>query len=145
MKLLLLFVCLAAIPVKGIPERRPPYREISSVIVDFTTTGGCKPDSTALDIQFKGAKQDLIASKSGQFGKFDKNTTNEVDLDLQGEYSDKDLPNSTLNLHVIPSGKDNWNFDVDVTIVWNNGNHTLVHSSGYSLAQNGDDIEVDAF
>ncbi|HMG83620.1 MAG TPA: hypothetical protein VK559_11340 [Ferruginibacter sp.] len=146
MRLLLLLACLATIPTKGLPEKMAPYREIQHIEVDFTTTSGCKPDDTGLDIQFKAASNNMIASKSGQFGKFDKNTTNEVDLDVQGEYSDKDLPNSIINLHVIPTNAvNNWNFDIDVTIIWNNGNHTIVHSSGYSLAQNGNDIQVDAF
>jgi hypothetical protein len=147
-QLLLLFACLATIPMKGIPERMPPYREISSIEVVFTTTAGATHDGTGLEIQFKNASKEVMASKSGEYAKFEKNTTNAVDLNVQGEYSDKDLPNSTLDLHVIPNspdGKDNWNFDVDVTIIWNNGNTTLVHSSGYSLAQNGNDIEVDAF
>ena len=144
-QLLLLLVCLATIPLKGIPERMPPYREISSVEVVFTTTGGLKDEGTGLDIQLKNAAKEVMASKSGEFGKFEKNMTNAVDLSVQGEYSDKDLTNSTLNLHVIPNKNDSWNFDVDITIIWNNGNTTLVHSSGYSLAQNGNDIEVDAF
>jgi hypothetical protein len=143
-QLLLLLVCLATIPLKGIPERMPPYREISSVEVVFTTTGGLKDEGTGLEIQLKNSKG-VMASKSGEFGKFEKNMTNAVDLSVQGEYSDKDLQNSTLNLHVIPNKNDNWNFDVDITVIWNNGNTTLVHSSGYSLAQNGNDIEVDAF
>jgi|GEM_PF-6801908 hypothetical protein len=146
MKLLLLLACLATIPMKGITEEKlPPYRQISSIEVVFTTTAGVKPDDTALDIQFKTAAKDMIASKSGQFGKFEKNTSNAVDLEVQGTYSDKDLPNSSLNLHVIPTGAPNWNFDIEVTIIWSNGNHTLANASSYSLAQNGNDIEVSLF
>jgi hypothetical protein len=146
MKLLLLFACLAAVPLKGITERHEALRHIQHIEIAFTTTAGCKHDDTGLNIQFKTAANDTIACKSGEFGKFDRNTTNAVDLDVQGEYFDKDLPNSIINLHITPNGNDNWNFDIDVTITWNDDTHSTYSLSGNSIIHNGTtDIEVSPF
>ena len=93
---------------------------------------------------FRSSK-DLVASKEGQFGKFDNNSSETVELALAGTYYDTDLSKSTIYLHFGPNGHDNWNFNFDIVITWQDGTQSISNLKGLNLSHEKTDLETIVF
>jgi hypothetical protein len=143
--LLLLLASLIALPLKIVHTKRQHARQVQSVQIVFNTTSDDKDDDTGLEIQFKTSTKNIVASKSGQFGKFDNNSSHSVDLDIQGTYYDTDLSQSTVYLHISPNGRDTWIFDFDINITWTDGTKTSSNLLGLNLNQSHTDLEIVVF
>lgn len=103
------------------PDQEPI---LTSAEVKFDTTTDNKDQKTTLDIFMKTSHGHEVAKSEGNTGRWNKNSTHTVALQLEGNRTKEEVRDGSVSLTIHPQRNDSWDFNYKVTLKFSDG--TLV-------------------
>ena len=89
---------------------------LTSVEVKFDTTTDNKDQQTKLDVYVKTSDGHEIAKAEGNEGRWNKNSTHTVTLQVEGNPTKGDVANGSVTLTLHPQRRNKWSFNYKVTL-----------------------------
>jgi methionine-rich copper-binding protein CopC len=89
---------------------------LTSVEAKFDTTTDNKDQQTKLDVYLKNSGGQEVAKAEGNEGRWNKNSTHTVALQLEGNATKAEVANGTVSLTLHPQRRNKWSFNYKVTL-----------------------------
>jgi methionine-rich copper-binding protein CopC len=111
----------AVVAQEPAPDQGPT---LTSAEVKFDTTTDNKDQQTRLDVYMKTSHGHEVAKSEGNTGRWNKNSTHTVALQLEGNRTKEEVRDGSVSLTIHPQRNDSWDFNYKVTLKFSDG--TLV-------------------
>jgi hypothetical protein len=89
---------------------------ITSAEVKFDTTSDNKDQETKLDVYVKTSDGHEVAKSEGNTGRWNKNSTHTVTLEVEGHPTKGEVANGSVSLTLHPQRRNKWSFNYKVTL-----------------------------
>jgi len=89
---------------------------ITSAEVKFDTTTNNKDQQTKLDVYVKTSDGHEVAKSEGNTGRWNKNSTHTVTLEVEGNPTKEEVANGSVSLTLHPQRRNKWSFNYKVTL-----------------------------
>jgi len=104
------------------PEQAPDQSPtLTSADVKFDTTTDNKDQQTRLDVYVKTSHGHEVAKSEGNTGRWNKNSTHTVALQVEGNRTKDEIRNGSIALAIHPERNDSWDFNYKVTLKFSDG------------------------
>jgi len=104
------------------PEQAPDQGPtLTSADVKFDTTTDNKDQQTRLDVYVKTSHGHEAAKSEGNTGRWNKNSTHTVALQVEGDRTKDEIRNGSISLAIHPERNDSWDFNYKVTLKFSDG------------------------
>ena len=103
----------AAFAQEAAPAQEPT---LTSAEAKFDTTTDNKDQQTKLDVYVKNSDGHEIAKSEGNEGRWNKNSTHTVTLQVEGSPMKGDVANGSVSLTLHPQRRNKWSFNYTVTL-----------------------------
>ena len=100
------------------PDQGPT---LSSAEVKFDTTTDNKDQQTRLDVYLKTGHGHEIAKSEGNTGRWNKNSSHTVSLQVEGNRTKEQIRDGSVSLAIHPQRNDSWDFNYKVTLKFSDG------------------------
>jgi hypothetical protein len=119
----LALVALAVFTSGAFAQDPAPAQEptLTSAEVKFDTTTDNKDQQTKLDVYVKASDGHEIAKAEGNEGRWNKNSTHTVALQVEGNPTKGEVADGTVTLTLHPQRRNKWSFDYKVTLKFSDG------------------------
>ena len=94
---------------------------LTSVEAKFDTTTDNKDQQTKLDVYVKTSDGQEVAKSEGNTGRWNKNSTHTVALQVEGDRTKEEIRNGSVTLTLHPQRNDTWDFNYKVTLKFSDG------------------------
>ena len=108
---------------------------LSSVEAKFDTTTSNKNQDTRLDVYVKNSDGQEVAMSEGNEGRWDKNSSHTLTLQIEGSPSKAEVWNGSLSLTFHPRGADKWEFNYKITLKFSDDSVITKKVEGCVLTQ----------
>ena len=108
---------------------------LSSVEAKFDTTTSNKNQDTRLDVYVKNSDGQEVAMSEGNEGRWDKNSSHTLTLQIEGSPSKAEVWNGSISLTLHPHGADKWEFNYKVTLKFSDDSVITKKVEGCVLTQ----------
>ena len=108
---------------------------LTSVEAKFDTTTSKKNQDTRLDVYVRNSDGQEVAKARGNAGRWDKNSSRTLMLQIEGSPSRSEVWNGSVALTLHPHGADKWEFNYKVTLKFSDGSVITKTVEGCSLTQ----------
>ena len=109
---------------------------LTSVEAKFDTTTDNKDQQTKLDVYVKTNDGHEVAKSEGNEGRWDKNSSHTLTLQIEGSPSKAEVWNGSISLTLHPHGADKWEFNYKVTLKFSDNSIITKELNGCVLTQN---------
>jgi len=111
-------VVLALFTSAAFAQEAAPAQEpiLTSAEAKFDTTTDNKDQQTKLDVYVKNSDGHEIAKSEGNEGRWNKNSTHTVTLQVEGSPMKGDVANGSVSLTLHPQRRNKWSFNYTVTL-----------------------------
>jgi hypothetical protein len=117
------------------PEQAPAEEPtLISADVKFDTTTDNKDQQTRLDVYVKTSHGHEVAKSEGNTGRWNKNSTHTVALQLEGDRTKEAIRNGSVTLTLHPQRNDTWDFNYKVTLKFSDGSFMIKDFHGCILS-----------
>src|SRR5208282_1567095 len=116
----------------------------TSAEVKFDTTTDNKDQQTKLDVYVKTDSGHEIAKSEGNGGRWNKNSTHTVALQIEGTRTKEQVKNGSISLTLHPQKNDTWDFNYKVTLKFSDDTIITREFHGCMLS-NHDPARTDSF
>jgi hypothetical protein len=131
----LALVALAFFTLSAFAQDPPPAQEqapalqpapaeeptLISADVKFDTTTDNKDQQTRLDVYVKTSHGHEVAKSEGNTGRWNKNSSHTVSLQVEGDRTKEAIRNGSISLTLHPEKNDSWDFNYKVTLKFSDG------------------------
>jgi hypothetical protein len=123
---------------KIVMSKRTKTAKLSSCSINFhTNDGDDKDNDTHLTVTVRDVNQTIAARIDNDFGVFPNNSDNgPFGLIVRNKSSKEDLKSGSVTIRIDPSGRDTWDLNFDIDLVFDDGSHLSCEADGIELAQN---------
>ena len=94
---------------------------LTSVEAKFDTATDNKDQQTKLDVYVKTSDGHEVAKSEGNTGRWNKNSTHTVALQVEGNRTKDEIRNGSIALAIHPERNDSWDFNYKVTLKFSDG------------------------
>ena len=108
---------------------------LTSVEAKFDTTTSNKNQDTKLDVYVKNSDGQEVAKSEGNGGRWDKNSSHTLTLQIEGSPSKAEVWNGSIALTLHPHGADKWEFNYKVTLKFSDDSVITKKLEGCVLTQ----------
>jgi len=108
---------------------------LTSVEAKFDTTTSGKNGDTKLDVYVKNSDGQEVAKSEGNEGRWDKNSSHTLTLQIEGSPSKAEVWNGSVSLTLHPHGADKWEFNYKVTLKFSDDSVITKKVEGCVLTQ----------
>jgi hypothetical protein len=108
-------------PVVAPDPAANPEPTLTSAEVKFDTTTDNKDQKTRLDVYMKTSRGHEIAKSEGNTGRWKRNSTHTVALEVEGNRTKDEIRDGSVSLTIHPQRNDAWNFNYKVTLKFSDG------------------------
>ena len=108
---------------------------LTSVEAKFDTTTSGKNGDTKLDVYVKNSDGQEVAKSEGNEGRWDKNSSHTLTLQIEGSPSKAEVWNGSVSLTLHPRKSDNWEFNYKVTLKFSDDSVITKKVEGCALTQ----------
>jgi hypothetical protein len=108
---------------------------LTSVEAKFDTTTDHKKQDTKLDVYLKNRDGQEVGKSEGNEGLWDKNSTHNVTLQIEGNPTKADTTNGSVSLTFHPHGGNTWKFNYKVTLKFSDDSTIIKEVYGCVLTQ----------
>ena len=108
---------------------------LTSVEAKFDTTTHNKNQDTKLDVYVKNSDGQEVAKSEGNEGRWDKNSSHTLTLQIEGSPSKAEVWNGSISLTFHPRGADKWEFNYKVTLKFSDDSVITKKVEGCVLTQ----------
>jgi hypothetical protein len=117
---------------------------LTSVEAKFDTTSDNKDQLTKLDVYFKDSAGQEVAKAEGNEGRWNKNSTHTVTLQIEGSPTKGQVANGSVTLTLHPQRRNKWSFNYKVTLKFSDDTFITREFSGCFLTEH-DPGRADSF
>ena len=117
---------------------------LTSVEAKFDTTSDNKDQLTKLDVYFKDSDGQEVAKAEGNEGRWNKNSTHTVTLQIEGSPTKGQVANGSVTLTLHPQRRNKWSFNYKVTLKFSDDTFITRDFSGCLLTEH-DPGRADSF
>jgi hypothetical protein len=108
---------------------------ITSAEVKFDTTTDNKDQLTKLDVYVKTRDGHEVAKSEGNTGRWNKNSTHTVTLQVEGNPTKGEVANGSVSLTLHPQRRNKWSFNYKVTLKFSDGTFLIKDYDGCFLTE----------
>jgi hypothetical protein len=108
---------------------------ITSAEVKFDTTTDNKDQKTKLDVYVKTSEGHEVAKSEGNTGRWNKNSTHTVTLQVEGNPTKGEVANGSVSLTLHPQRRNKWSFNYKVTLKFSDGTFIIKDYDGCFLTE----------
>jgi hypothetical protein len=108
---------------------------ITSAEVKFDTTTDNKDQQTKLDVYVKTSDGHEVAKSEGNTGRWNKNSTHTVTLQVEGNPTKGEVANGSVSLTLHPQRRNKWSFNYKVTLMFSDGTFIIKDYDGCFLTE----------
>jgi hypothetical protein len=108
---------------------------ITSAEVKFDTTTDNKDQQTKLDVYVKTSDGHEVAKSEGNTGRWNKNSTHTVTLQVEGNPTKGEVANGSVSLTLHPQRRNKWSFNYKVTLKFSDGTFIIKDYDGCFLTE----------
>jgi hypothetical protein len=108
---------------------------ITSAEVKFDTTTDNKDQETKLDVYVKTSDGHEVAKSEGNTGRWNKNSTHTVTLEVEGHPTKGEVANGSVSLTLHPQRRNKWSFNYKVTLKFSDGTFIIKDYDGCFLTE----------
>ena len=108
---------------------------ITSAEVKFDTTTDNKDQQTKLDVYVKTSDGHEVAKSEGNTGRWNKNSTHTVTLQVEGNPTKGEVANGSVSLTLHPERRNKWSFNYKVTLKFSDGTFIIKDYDGCFLTE----------
>jgi hypothetical protein len=108
---------------------------ITSAEVKFDTTTDNKDQKTKLDVYVKTSEGHEVAKSEGNTGRWNKNSTHTVTLQVEGNPTKGEIANGSVSLTLHPERRNKWSFNYKVTLKFSDGTFMIKDYDGCFLTE----------
>ena len=108
---------------------------ITSAEVKFDTTTDNKDQQTKLDVYVKTSDGHEVAKSEGNTGRWNKNSTHTVTLQVEGNPTKEEIANGSVSLTLHPQRRNKWSFNYKVTLKFSDGTFIIKDYDGCFLTE----------
>ena len=108
---------------------------ITSAEVKFDTTTDNKDQQTKLDVYVKTSDGHEVAKSEGNTGRWNKNSTHTVTLEVEGNPTKGEVANGSVSLTLHPQRRNKWSFNYKVTLKFSDGTFITKDYEGCFLTE----------
>jgi hypothetical protein len=117
---------------------------LTSAEVKFDTTTDNKDQQTKLDVYIKASDGHEIAKAEGNQGRWNKNSTHTVTLQVEGNPTKGEVADGTVTLTLHPQRRNKWSFNYKVTLKFSDDTFITKDFTGCYLTDH-DPARTDSF
>jgi hypothetical protein len=120
------------------PAQDPaPVQEpiLTSAEVKFDTTSDNKDQQTKLDVYVKGNDGHEVAKAEGNEGRWNKNSTHTVSLQVEGNPTKGEVADGNVTLTLHPQRRNKWSFNYKVTLKFSDDSLIVKDYTGCYLTE----------
>jgi hypothetical protein len=121
-----------AVAQEQAPDQEPT---LTSAEVKFDTTSDNKDQQTRLDVYMKTSHGHDVAKSEGNTGRWKRNSTHTVVLQIEGNRTKDQLKDGSVSLSIHPQKNDSWNFNYKVTLKFSDGTYIVRDYSACVLTE----------
>jgi len=108
---------------------------LTSAEAKFDTATDNKDQQTKLDVYVKASDGHEIAKAEGNEGRWNKNSTHTVTLQVEGNPTKADVAKGTVLLTFHPRGSNKWDFNYKVILRFSDDSYIIKELEGCELTQ----------
>jgi len=108
---------------------------LTSAEVKFDTTTDNKDQQTKLDVYVKTSDGHEVAKAEGNEGRWNKNSTHTVTLQLEGSPTKEEVANGSVTLTLHPQRRNKWSFNYKVTLKFSDDTVIIKDLNGCFLTE----------
>src|ERR1039457_4417565 len=108
---------------------------LTSAEVKFDTTTDNKDQQTKLDVYVKTSDGHEVAKSEGNTGRWNKNSTHTVPLQVEGNPTKGEVANGSVSLTLHPQRRNKWSFNYKVTLKFSDGTFIIKDYDGCFLTE----------
>jgi hypothetical protein len=108
---------------------------ITSAEVKFDTTTDNKDQQTKLDVYVLTSDGHEVAKSEGNTGRWNKNSTHTVTLQVEGNPTKGEVANGSVSLTLHPQRRNKWSFNYKVTLKFSDGTFIIKNYDGCFLTE----------
>ena len=108
---------------------------ITSAEVKFDTTTDNKDQRTKLDVYVKTRDGHEVAKSEGNTGRWNKNSTHTVTLQVEGNPTKGEVANGSVSLTLHPQRRNKWSFNYKVALKFSDGTFLIKDYDGCFLTE----------
>ena len=108
---------------------------LTSVEAKFDTTTHNKNSNSKLDVYFKTSGGHEVAKSEGNEGRWNKNSSHTLTLQIEGSPTKAEVWNGAVSLTLHPHGADKWEFNYKVTLKFSDDSVITKKLEGCVLTQ----------
>ena len=108
---------------------------ITSAEVKFDTGTDNKDQQTKLDVYVKTSDGHEVAKSEGNTGRWNKNSTHTVTLQVEGNPTKGEIANGSVSLTLHPERRNKWSFNYKVTLMFSDGTFIIKDYDGCFLTE----------
>jgi len=108
---------------------------ITSAEVKFDTTTDNKDQQTKLDVYVKTRDGHEVAKSEGNTGRWNKNSTHTVTLQVEGNPTKGEVANGSVSLTLHPQRRNKWSFNYKVALKFSDGTFLIKDYDGCFLTE----------
>ena len=108
---------------------------LTSVEAKFDTTTDNKDQQTKLDVYVKDSDGQEVAKAEGNEGRWNKNSTHTVTLQVEGNPTKGQVANGSVTLTLHPQRRNKWSFNYKVTLKFSDDSSITKEVFGCVLTQ----------
>ncbi len=109
--------------------------DVVAMHATFITKTNTKDQDPKLDIKIYNDKNVLVAENKDITGSWSDNSVDSIVLDLKSAVTQADLAGGKVQLDIHPDGKDNWDFDYNISITYADNSVVWERWNGKQLSQ----------
>jgi methionine-rich copper-binding protein CopC len=137
----------AAFAQEPAPAQQPAAAQeptLTSAEAKFDTTTDNKDQQTKLDVYVKTSDGHEIAKAEGNEGRWNKNSTHTVTLQVEGNPTKGEVADGTVTLTLHPQRRNKWSFNYKVTLKFSDDTFITKDFKGCYLTEH-DPARTDSF
>ena len=128
--------CLALVAMTAFPSAAFAQEPtLTSVEVKFDTTTDNKDQQTKLDVYVKTSDGHEVAKSEGNTGRWNKNSTHTVTLQVEGNPTKGEVANGSVSLTLHPQRRNKWSFNYKVSLKFSDGTFIIKDYDGCFLTE----------
>ena len=142
----LALLALAAFTSAAFAQETAPAQEptLTSVEAKFDTTTDNKDQQTKLDVYVKNSDGQEVAKAEGNEGRWNKNSTHTVTLQIEGSPTKGQVASGSVSLTLHPQRRNKWSFNYKVTLKFSDDTFITKEFKGCYLTEH-DPARTDSF
>jgi hypothetical protein len=120
-------------PAPQVAPAQDPF--LTSAEVKFDTTSDNKDQQTKLDVYVKDSEGQEVAKSEGNEGRWNKNSTHTVALQVEGNPTKGQVANGSVTLTLHPQRRNKWSLNYKVTLKFSDDTYITKEFTGCYLTE----------